>query len=138
MWSHGRAYKIESVLRMTAPIADGSAAGIAQRHVSRSHRMHFCTQHLHTLYIRVLAFHIGSSHEHLTVHAHQSTDRSCGHTMLPCSRLAGDTRLAHLLCQQNLSHGVVDLVGTRVVQILTLQIELAAIVFTHPTCIIKW
>ena len=137
MRAHRRPNEVEGVLGMAAPVADGCAAGITQRHVSRSHRMHFCTQHLHTLYIRVLAFHIGSSHEHLTVHAHQSTDRSRSHSVLSGSRLAGNAGLAHLLCQQDLSDGVVDLVGTRVVQVFTFQIELATIALTHPTCIIE-
>lgn len=58
-------------------------------------------------------------------------------TMLAGARLGDDASLAHLLRQKNLTNGVVDLVGTSVVQVLTLQIQLTAVALTHPTGIIK-
>ena len=94
--------------------------------------MHLGTQHLHPLDVRVLTLHISGTHEHLTLHAHQRTDRCRRHTMLSGSCLCDDTRLAHLLGQQDLTHGVVDLVSARVVQVLALQIESATITLTHP------
>ena len=51
--------------------------------------------------------------------------------MLTGTGLCDDTRLAHLLGQEDLTDGVVDLVGTGVVQVLTFQIELTAILLTH-------
>ena len=112
---------------MTAPVTYSLAAGIAQRHVASTYRMHLGTQHLHPLDVRVLTLHISGTHEHLTLHAHQRTDRCRRHTMLSGSCLCDDTRLAHLLGQQDLAHGVVDLVGARVVQVLALQLESATI-----------
>lgn len=57
--------------------------------------------------------------------------------MLSGTRLSDDTGLAHLARHENLSHGVVDLMGTRVVEVLTLEIELAAVFLTHAAGIIK-
>ncbi len=51
--------------------------------------------------------------------------------MLAGTCLGNDARLAHLLCQQNLSDGVVDFVGTSVIQVLTLQVQLTAILLAH-------
>ena len=116
---------------MAAPVADGLTAGIAQRHVSCAYGVYLCAQHLHALHVCVLTLHVGSSHEYLALHVHQRTDRCCCHTVLSSTRLRDDARLTHFLGQQNLSDGVVDLVGTRVVQVLTLQVELAAVLLTH-------
>ena len=100
---------------MTAPVADGLAAGIAQRHVTRPYGMHLGTQHLHPFHIRVLALHVRCAHKHFALHVHQRTHRRCRHAVLSGSRLGNDARLAHLLRQQNLSDGVVNLMGTCVV-----------------------
>ena len=93
--------------------------------------MNLGTQHLHALHIGVLALHIGCPHKHLALHVHQCAHGGCGHTVLSGSRLGDDTCLAHTLGKQNLTDGVVDLVGTGVVQVFALQVELATILLTH-------
>ena len=137
VWPHRRTYDVEGVGRMAAPVADGLTAGIAQRHVTCAYGVHLCAQHLHALHVCVLTLHIGSSHEYLALHVHQCTDRRRCHTVLSSTRLRDDARLAHFLGKQNLSDGVVDLVGTCVVQVLTLQVELAAVLLTHALGIIE-
>jgi hypothetical protein len=77
--------------------------------------MYLGTQHLHALYIGVLTLYVGSTHKYLTLHVHQCADSSSGYTMLTSTRLCDDTGLTHLLGQENLTDGVVDLVGTGVV-----------------------
>ena len=57
--------------------------------------------------------------------------------MLTSTGLCDDTGLAHLLGQQDLSDGVVDFMGTGVVQVLTLQIQFAAILLTHPLGVVQ-
>ena len=78
----------------------------------------------------MLSLHIGSTHEHFTLHTHQC---AYGGTCL-----SNDARLTHLLSQQNLTDSVVNLVGTRVVQVLTLQIQPAAILLAHAAGKIEW
>ena len=137
MRSHGRANDIERVAGMAAPVADGCATSIAQCHVTSTNRVHLGTQHLHSFNVGVLALHIGSTHKHLAFHVHQRTYGSCCHTMLSGSSLADDTRLTHLLGQQNLSDGVVNLVRTSVVQVFTLQVQLAAILLAQALGIVQ-
>ena len=86
----------------------------------------------------MLSLHIGSTHEHFTLHTHQCAYGGCSHSVLAGSRLGNDARLAHFLGQQNLANGVVNLVGTRVIQVLTLQIQLAAILLAHAAGKIEW
>ena len=132
MGTHGGPYDIEGVLGMAAPIANSLGTGIRERHITRADGMYLGSKHLHTLYVGMLALHIGGTHEYLTLHIHQGADGSRGHTMLTGTCLGDNSRLAHLLSHQDLSYGVVDFVGTRVVQVLALQIELATIFLTHP------
>ena len=134
---HRRTDYVERVGRMTAPVADGFAAGIGERHVARPHGMHRRAEHLHTLYIRVLSFNVGSTHENLTLHTHQRTNCCGSHTMLTGTSLCDDARLAHAACQQNLSDSVVDLVRAGVVQVLALQEQTAAILLAHAPCLVE-
>ena len=57
--------------------------------------------------------------------------------MLTGSCLSDNAGLAHLLCHQNLADGIVDLVCSCMVQVLTLQIELATIFLAHAFGIIE-
>ena len=135
--THGRTYDIEGILWVAAPVAYGLRAGIAQRHVAGAHRVHLGSQHLHTLYVGMLALHIGGTHENLTLHVHQGAYRSGSHTVLSGSGFGNDAGLAHLLGHENLTDGVVDFVCTGMVQVLALQIELASVLLAHALGIIK-
>ena len=122
---------------MAAPVADGLAAGIGKRHVAGSHRMHRGTEHAHALQIGVLALNVGGSHENLTLHVHQCTHRGRGDTVLAGTGLGDDASLAHALSKKDLSDGVVDFVGTGVVQVLALQEQAAAIALAHATGLVE-
>ena len=135
--THGRTYDVEGILRVAAPVAYGLRAGIAQRHVAGTHRVHLGSQHLHALYVGMLALHIGGTHENLTLHVHQGAYRSGSHTVLSGSGFGNDAGLAHLLGHENLTDGVVDFVCTGMVQVLALQIELASVLLAHALGIIK-
>ena len=137
MRTHGRTYDVEGILRVAAPVAYGLRAGIAQRHVASAHRVHLGSQHLHALYVGMLALHIGGTHENLTLHVHQGAYRSSSHTVLSGSCFGNDAGLAHLLGHENLTDGVVDFVCTGMVQVLALQIELAPVLLAHALGIIK-
>ena len=99
--------------------------------------MDLSPQHLHALHIGMLSFHISGTHEHLTFHVHQGTYRCCGNPMLSRTSLGDDTRLTHSLRHQDLSDGVIDLMSSRMVQVLAFQIQLTAVFLTHPTGIIQ-
>ena len=96
------------------------------------------TEHAHTFHVGMLSLHIGLTHEDLTLHAEERADRGCCHAVLTGASLSNDACLTHLTGEENLSDGVVDLVSTRVVQVLALEIELAAIALTHALGVVEW
>ena len=98
--------------------------------------MNLCTKHLHTLHIGMLALYICLTHKYLTFHIHKRADCSCGNTMLTSTCLGNDTSLAHLLCHEYLTNSIVNLMGTCMIQVFTLQIELATILLAHSLSIV--
>ena len=129
---------IEGVSRMTAPVANGLVGGVLQGLVATLHRYDRCAQHPHSFHVHMLALHIKSTLIHGARHIHQRTSRSCCDTVLTCTCLGNDACLAQLLGQENLSQRIVNLVGTRVVEVFTLQIKLTAILLTHALGIVEW
>ena len=84
----------------------------------------------------MLALHIERAHVYRTRHVHQCACRGCGHTMLAGTRLGYDAGLAHTARKEYLPEGVVYLVGARMVEILTLEIQTASITLGHAAGII--
>ena len=123
---------------MTAPVADGFVGGIFQRLVATLYWHHRGSQHLHAFHVHVLTLNIKGSLIHCAGHVHQCTSGGCCHTVLTCTCLGNDTLLAHLLGKENLTEGIVDFVGTRVVEVFTLEIELTTILLTHTLSKIEW
>ena len=99
--------------------------------------MNLRSEHLHTLDIGVLSLDIGLSHEYLALHVHQCAHSSRGNAMLPCSRLGDDSCLAHLLCHEYLADGIVYLMCSGMIEILTFKIYPATILLAHSACEIK-
>ena len=129
---------VERVGRMAAPVANSLVGGILERTVATLDGINFGTKHLHSLYVDMLTLNIESTHIDTTWHIHQRTDRGSSHTMLTCTCLGHNACLAHALGYQDLPDGIVDLVGTGMVEVLALQIELAAISLAHTLGKIKW
>ena len=137
MRSHGAAHQVEGIPRMAAPVPDGLRAGITQRHVARGDGVDCRSQHAHALHVGVLPLHVGLAHEYLASHAHQGAYRGRGHAVLARSRLRRHAGLAHALGHEYLAYGVVNLVGSRVVEVFPFQVELAAIQLAHATGVVK-
>ena len=137
MRTNGRTDYIESVFRMTAPVAYGFVGCILESHVSTGYGTHLCTKHLHTLYIDMLSLHIFCTHVYYTWHIHKSADCSCCNTVLTGTGLCNNALLAHLTCQENLTYSIVDLMCTGMVEVFALKVKTTSILFAHATCIIK-
>ena len=100
--------------------------------------MNLCSQKLHLINIECLSLHILFSHEYFALHSHQSGNCCRCYSVLPCSCLGNDPRLTHLLCKQHLSQDIVNLMCSRVVQILPFQINPGSSqIFCHMFCKIK-
>ena len=122
---------------MTTPVAYSLGASIAQSHIARCHRMNGSSKHTHTLNIGVLTLNICLAHEHLALHVHKRAHCGSGNTMLSGTCLGNDACLAHLLCHENLTDGVVYLVRTGMVEVLALEIKLAPVLLAHATGIVQ-
>ena len=136
--AHRGTDEVEGILGMAAPVADCFRAGIGERHVSGGHRMHLCAKHLHALHVGMLSLHVGLAHEDLAVHAEERADRGCCHAVLSGAGLSDDACLAHLACEEYLPDGVVDLVRSRVVEVLAFEIELTAVALAHALGVVEW
>ena len=114
---------------MTTPVADRFVRRVFQGHVTGSDRNDRCTEHLHLLYIGMLAFHVRFTHIDNTLHVHQGADGSSSYSMLSGACFCDDTCFTHAACQQDLPDRVIDLMGTCMIQVFPFQIDLAAILF---------
>ena len=97
-----------------------------ERGVSAGHRLHPRPEQPHTLHIGRLALDVDGSHIDGAVQSHAGARRGAGNPVLAGAGLGDDPSCSHLSRQQGLPDGVVDLVGTGMCQILTLQPDLAS------------
>ena len=86
----------------------------------------------------MLTLHVERTLIHRARHIHECTGGGGGHTVLSGSSFGNDALLAHLLGKENLTERIVDFVGTRVVEVFALQIELAAVLLAHALGIVEW
>ena len=62
---------------------------------------------------------------------------SGGYTMLACTRLGDDAVLTHLLRQQDLPEGIIDLVRPRVIEVLALEVDLRTILLAESARVVE-
>ena len=84
---------------------------------------YLCTKKLHPENIERLPLHILGAHVDDALQPKTGAHRGSGNTMLTSTGLGNDALLPKPLGEQGLSHGIVDLVGTGVVQILPLEVD---------------
>ena len=89
----------------------------------------FRAEHLHAIHVEHLAFAIHRAHVNDAFHPEHRADRRGRHAVLACTGLGDDARLAHALGEEDLAHGVVDLMRAGVVQVFALEINLRAAEF---------
>ena len=82
-------------------------------------------QHFHTDDIGVLLGNIHSAHVNVTLQAEVCSGGGKSHTVLAGTGFGNDLLLAHELGKETFTHAVVQLVGTGVVEIFALEINLA-------------
>ena len=100
--------------------------------------MYLGSQKFHTVDIQCLSVGIFFSHEDFAFHPQEGCCRCGSHTVLSGTGLCDQAGLAHLLGKQCLSQGIIDLMGTGMVQILSLEIDLrAAQILRHFPCIVQ-
>ena len=132
MRPHAGSQHIEGVFHIGAPIPHGLADCVLQGTGAGGHRDHFGSQEFHPVHVQGLADGVFPAHVHFTFQPHQSRHRSRGHPVLAGAGFGDDPFLPHLFGQQALAQGIVDLVGSGMVQIFPFQVDLGASqVFGH-------
>ena len=107
-----------------SPLAERGGAGILERARAGRDRDDLRAEQAHAVHVERLTLGILHAHEHHALHAHESGSGRGRNTVLTGAGLCDQTGLAHLFRQQRLTEHVVDLMGARVVQILTLEVDL--------------
>ena len=138
MRTHDGAENIVRVLNAADPLAEGLGNGILQGCGAAVDRMHLGAQQLHAVDVERLTLGVQTPHVHFAFQTEQSGS-GCGcNAVLTGAGLRDNTGLAHLLGEQALCQRVVDFVGTGMIEILALEINLcAAQILGHLVCIVQ-
>src|SRR5207245_2952127 len=104
----------------------------AEGFVTTGDRNNFSTEKAHASNVGSLALHVNGTHVDNAGQAEPGTRRGAGDAVLTRTGLSDDSLGPQALCQQGLTDRVVDLVRTRVRQILALQPDLRTPAFRKP------
>mmetsp|Transcript_6711 Transcript_6711/g.13843 ORF Transcript_6711/g.13843 Transcript_6711/m.13843 type:complete len:323 (-) Transcript_6711:1034-2002(-) len=116
-----RTNQIVCVANISDPVRHGFVDGILECALTILNGDNLGTEGIHTENIKLLTFAIDGTHVNGAVQSKHST-HSCGcNTVLSGTGFGNDTGLANSFGQKSLSNRIVDLVGTSVGQIFTLQ-----------------
>ena len=105
------------------PIADRLVDRVLQRLAAAFHDAHFGAQQLHAKDVQRLALYVLGAHVDDALLSEHRADGRGRDAMLAGAGLGDNALLAQAARQQPLGHGVVDLVGARVRQVLALEID---------------
>ena len=103
------------------PIANGLTGGVFEGGAAGRNRLHRGSEQTHPKDIEGLAAHVFSAHVDHAVQTKAGAHGGRGHPMLTSAGFGNDPLFAHAQGQQGLAEGVVDLVGTGVIEVLTLE-----------------
>ena len=118
---HHRTEAVVRVLDGGHPVSHGLVHRILQGPAPGHRRPDLRTQQLHAEHIEFLTTDVHLTHVDAALHAQEGGGRGRSHSVLAGPCLGQESGLAHPPGQQGLSQHVVDLVGTRVVEVLALQ-----------------
>ncbi len=124
VWTRHGANNVKRVFHVRNPVAHGFVQRIFQGFGARSDRNNLGTQQLHAKHVLCLPGHIFLTHIHHTLHAITRSHSGRGHTVLARTCFRNYAGLAHALGEHGLPNAVVHFVGTCVVQVFPLEVNL--------------
>ena len=138
MGPHGRTDDVMRVVYAADPFAHRFVDRILEDLRSRGDGVDLRAQQLHAVYVQGLPYRIFFAHKDFAFQAHKGRGRRRRHAVLAGPRFGNNPRLAHLFRQQALAQGVVDLMGSRMIQVFPFQINFcAAQVFRHLAGVVQ-
>ena len=108
-------------LNVGHPVTERLVNCVLERRRTRGHSDDLSAEHLHARNIEGLTLGVLAPHVDRAVEAEERSGGRGGHAVLTRTGLRNNTRLTQFLGQQRLAKHVVDLVRTRVVEVLTLK-----------------
>ena len=121
--TNGRANDVVSGVKPLDPLAKSLVDSVAECAGTSFDGNNGCAEELHAEHVESLATDIFSAHEDSALHAEASADSGGGNTVLTSTSLGDNLGLAESPGEQNLADGVVDLVRSGVVEVLTLEVD---------------
>ena len=120
------------------PVAHRFVDGFLERLLADGYRHYRGAEAFHAENIQCLTLHVHLAHVDDTLEAEHRADRGRGHTVLAGARLGDDALLSHAFGEQNLPHGIINLVCARVAEVLALEVDFCrAELFGHAFRIIE-
>ena len=118
------------------PVAQGLGYRFLQGGSTRLHRHHLGAEQIHAVDVERLALDVLGSHVDDAVEPEQGAGGRRRHPVLSGTGLGDHARFPHAASEQGLAHGVVDLVGAGVGQVLALQPQIDAELLGQPLGVI--
>jgi hypothetical protein len=118
---HYRAQAVVGVLDRRDPVAEGFVDGVLEGPAPGTNRSDLGAEEAHPEHVELLALGVYLAHVHHALEAEQGGRSGAGHPVLAGPRLGDHPGLAHLEGEEPLAQDVVDLVGPRVGEVLTLE-----------------
>ena len=113
--------QVVGVLNVRNPVAQRLINGVLEGAGTVLNRNHLRAQQLHTSHVQRLTLSVFLAHVDHALHAEERSRSRSRNTVLTRTGLSNQTGLTHTLSQQSLTNHVINLVATRVVQVLTLE-----------------
>ena len=124
MWADHAADQIMGGLHVGHPVADGFVDSVFKGAGARLDRHDLSLKELHPEYVQRLSFDILAAHVDDAFQTKHGASGGGSDAVLSSPGLGDDPLLAHMLSQQRLAQGVIDLVGSCVCQVFTFQVDL--------------
>ena len=115
------------------PIPHGFVQGVLKGFRPRGNGYHGGAQELHSVNVGGLAPHVFLAHVHHALKAEARGNGRRGDAVLPRASFGDDAPLPHVLGEQGLAQGAVDLMRPRVVQVFPLHVHLGTAQFRRKT-----
>ena len=124
MRSHDRSQTIMRVIDSGGPLPHRLGYRILQGCCTGCNRNDLCSEQPHAIDIECLTLRILLAHEYNTFHIQECCCRRRCNSMLTGSGLRDQTGLTHFLRQECLSQDIIDLMGSSMIQVFSLQVNL--------------